>query len=326
MNGSSISVVLQGPVTPVGAGNQFDTTSNIENIRKVLPGCEIILATWENSDLRNIEVDKLIVLDDPGAVLFEVGSNKPNNINRMLISSRAGVEAATRDHILKIRTDLMPTSTEFLKVWSRLAVKPKRRGIFSRQLLAYPVYSLLFEGVGQRRMPKPFHVSDWAFFGLAEDVRKLFDVPTVKEPDYSDFFIGNEGEAFDTIPAIKWQYSPEQYLFFTAWSKVYSDVPFGHKRDYNSRNIQESTIAVFQNFIFIDPEMWGLHHDKKFYNRPLHEIDENAYWGIIQFGTCIRHRVRQRLKVSAADLIRGEIGLWLSRRRFLKHHRRARAL
>lgn len=301
MKSSDISVVIQGPISEKNSNNKIGTSEICNKIRELFPESEIILSTYVNSDITGINADKIYLSQDPGAVKFAEGNEKTNNLNRMLVSSKVGVQAATRKFILKIRSDMIPSHKNFTSHWERLSVNPKNYGIFSKQVLAYPIYSLQFEGQ-KRKMPKPFHVSDWAFFGLSDDIKFLFDIPLVDEPYYSRYFYNHDKISFDTLPSVKWKYSPEQYLFYTALRKKYS-IKFKNKQDYNKKNINISRISVFNNFLFIDPDMWGLMHSKEIYDKPLYAYDSNCYYGIIQFGVCIKERIKLGLKVTAQDVI-----------------------
>ena len=55
---SDISVVVQGPIERTTEKNITGTVC--ESIRKILPGAEIILSTWEGNDTQGIEFDKVI--------------------------------------------------------------------------------------------------------------------------------------------------------------------------------------------------------------------------------------------------------------------------
>lgn len=307
-NASEISVVVQGPVTRYGDGDLFHTARMLDEVRRVLPGAQIVVSTWENSDLSDIVADVIIQTPDPGGITFEIGSKKPNNINRMLLSTKRGIEAANGRYILKLRSDMMPTSARFLYLWDKISKAPKYWPLFDRSVLAYPIYSLLFEDCG-RRMPKPFHVSDWAFFGLASDVRALFSVPLVDEPEFSRFFDNHDAHAFDTAPLVRWRFSPEQYLFYAALRTKHPELPpLAHKQDYNPANVAASEKAIFSNFLFLDPDQWGLLHDKAEYRKEIYRFDSKCYYGLIQHGTyVIKHwqRVgRLPLGVTASGVLR----------------------
>ncbi|BBC81299.1 WavE lipopolysaccharide synthesis [Acetobacter orientalis] len=305
MDSKDISVVIQGPIY-IGRNNgSIETEYVCRSIRELLPYSEIILSTYEGSIAPDADVDKVVFSADPGAIPFEEGSDKPNNLNRMLVTSQAGIREVSRKFTLKIRSDMAVQHGKFIDHWERLAIAPHQFGIFEKQVIAYPIYSLRFEGK-KKIMPKPFHVSDWCFFGLSEDVRFLFDIPLVEEPLYSNYFRTHKSISYDTLPAVKWKYSPEQYLFYSAFSKKHH-VKFENKQDYSKENIKVSEEAVFNNFIFIDPDMWGLSNTKQFYAKKLYRYDNNCYYGLIQFGTYMSMRRKLGMPVHLSDAINGYI-------------------
>ena len=59
---SLVTVVVQGYV------NKKETGCTIKSVRKYLPGAKIILSTWKNCDVSEIDYDELVLNDDPGAV------------------------------------------------------------------------------------------------------------------------------------------------------------------------------------------------------------------------------------------------------------------
>ena len=63
---TDISIVVQGSVE-----NREETIKCLNSIRKILPQAEIILSTWEDSDIVNLDYDKLVLNKDPGAVYYE---------------------------------------------------------------------------------------------------------------------------------------------------------------------------------------------------------------------------------------------------------------
>ena len=51
-----ISVVVQGAI------DKFNTPKCLKSIRKVLPRAEIVLSTWEKSDVNGLDYDILVLL------------------------------------------------------------------------------------------------------------------------------------------------------------------------------------------------------------------------------------------------------------------------
>ena len=77
INTSEISVVMQGAVYPI-------TPFAIASVRLLLPDSQIILSTWEGSDLSKIEKNIKVILNrDP----HKKGMKYPNNSNRMILST-----------------------------------------------------------------------------------------------------------------------------------------------------------------------------------------------------------------------------------------------
>ncbi|MFN9708181.1 MAG: WavE lipopolysaccharide synthesis family protein, partial [Burkholderiales bacterium] len=94
-----ISIVVQGDI-------RANTHQSVAALRRQLPRAEIVLSTFKNQ-MAHLEtsglsllVDKLCVSDDPGAMPPTVNSPTapPNNINRMLVSTQAGLKQATRPY------------------------------------------------------------------------------------------------------------------------------------------------------------------------------------------------------------------------------------
>lgn len=311
-----LSIVFQGPVVQRGPEARFSTEEALLAARSLFPDATLILSTWSGSPVPDVPRLRTVLSDDPGAVRFSDRDPKLNNLNRMLLSTRAGLAASATTFALKLRTDMMPTSTGFIALWERLGIEPRQYGIFARRLLAYPVYTLAFEK-GERTMPKPFHVSDWAFFGLRADIETLFRVPDVVEPGFSRFFEGRGATGgFDTFPDHLWRYTPEQYVVYSAFSRRFPEVRFDHKRDYDRRNIRASRVAIPNNFVILDPDQWALRHAKPFYDRPLHEFDPICYPGFIQFGGFVRGHLRHVGWISPSLLVGSQLRLLRSRAAF----------
>ena len=94
-----ISVVVQGAI------DKDNTAKCLKSIRYYLPKSEIILSTWENSNIDDLDYDILVENKDPGALIQDPLYGAYNNGNRQLLSTQEGIKKATRKYILKLRTD-----------------------------------------------------------------------------------------------------------------------------------------------------------------------------------------------------------------------------
>ena len=71
IDSKDISVVIQGAIDPI------ETKKCISSIKQYLPGAEIILSTWENSNLEGLEYDHLVLSKDPGAFFCNRAKSAP---------------------------------------------------------------------------------------------------------------------------------------------------------------------------------------------------------------------------------------------------------
>lgn len=286
---AEISIVFQGPlVDERGVPGAF-TQRAVKMARRIFPKAQIIVSTWEGGAQINLPgADEVVFSTPPDAISFGDDSGKLNNINRMILSTQRGLEMVKRPYALKLRTDCELHGSGVVGLWERWAREPGFARVFSRQVGAYPVYTMSFEErVGVNRMPKPFHVSDWCFFGRSDDVMRMFSHPQVEEPYFSRYFdyISEFDNIFDTLPRVRWQYSPEQYLTYSTFKRYFKDTPrFENKRHYTMENIGFSQKAIRENFLVLDQNQWNCSFHKEFYNKPLYLFDSNSYRGIRQNG------------------------------------------
>src|SRR4051812_39016207 len=105
---SEITVVVQGPVLGKPADPVVEqlTRRCLLSVRRELPQAKIILSTWEGANVTGLSYDALVLSKDPGSVWAMVeGVLVPNNVNRQVLSSLAGVRAADTAYVLKLRSD-----------------------------------------------------------------------------------------------------------------------------------------------------------------------------------------------------------------------------
>jgi hypothetical protein len=90
----------------------------VASVRRVLPAAQLIVSTWQGSDVVGLDADDVILNEDPGSVplIDEDGVATPRmmNVNRMLVSSRSGVERCERPWAIKLRSDSPMESPAFV--------------------------------------------------------------------------------------------------------------------------------------------------------------------------------------------------------------------
>ena len=89
-----ISVVIQGPLHRSLAPTR-GIDACVASVRKHLPHAEIIVSTWADEDLSDIDADHIVTSADPG-VLLDFNGNR-HNTNRQIVSTVAGIQASSRD-------------------------------------------------------------------------------------------------------------------------------------------------------------------------------------------------------------------------------------
>jgi hypothetical protein len=245
-----ISVVVQGPIH-----HQESLTKRVlESVRKHLPDAELILSTWKGSDVSGLDCDILLLNDDPGTVEGVPPSH--SNLNRQIVSTRNGLQKATRHYAMKLRTDTLLIGTGFLDAFDR---HPERRDdfkAFEHKIVIRTIPNPL------RSICSGFYTSDVFQFGLKTDLLLLWDIPL---PTYLN------------LPS-------EEYIWTTCLRKTVQDIDY-HKLPLRKRLLL-TEISLFNNFILDTPQNLGLKFPSKlpthwFYWYTIKEAEERYTFYII---------------------------------------------
>lgn len=174
ISSEQISVVIQGPVAHESIDGRAKTKDCLQSIRQHLPQSEIILSTWDGSDVSELAplIDHLILSPDPGGIWNPV-KRRYNNVNRMIRSTSAGIAMASRAYCLKFRTDLKLESDRVCRI--DLSSQPS--SIY--KLFSAPMTTTTFYVRDAAVIPMLFHPSDIVQFGLTSDLRDFWDQPLV---------------------------------------------------------------------------------------------------------------------------------------------------
>lgn len=164
-----ISVVVQGPIIHKESEVAVDWTKEVcASIRTHLPNAELILSTWINSEVNGIDYDLLIENDDPGNFLsyYNGYDQNPaiNNINRQIVSTKEGIRAATRKYVMKLRSDSIVLTTNFLKIYEMYGEREERIATFEPRN-PYGIFK------GQ------YSLCDFWFLGTKERMELLWNIP-----------------------------------------------------------------------------------------------------------------------------------------------------
>ena len=254
ISSKEICIVVQGAI------DKENTPLCLKSIRKYLPGAEVILSTWENSDISGLDFDKLVLSKDPGAILCAPKFNYYNNINRQLLSTQNGLEECNRKYAMKIRTDNILTKDSFLEYFDKFEKRCDEFMLFKKRLIVLALFSRKFFGI-----PNPFRICDWVTFGLTEDVKKYYlNIDLVKEPEFSLYFQSRPELIPQNNPSPNHyhRYTTEQYYPLNCFQKFFPEIKMDNLGDFNEVNIKQSEIALVNNFIFLDYSQHGIYLKK----------------------------------------------------------------
>lgn len=238
---SDISVVIQGNVT-------IETHNLVNQIRSLLPRSELILVTWIGNNVEGLCVNKSYYLEEPESYVQHKRSKKHNHLNHILRSTKVGIEHTNRKYVLKVRSDLQIDSLAFLKTFQKYPQKTDKT-IFDHKVLV----PILYSRISYRGKYTPFHVSDWACFGLKTDLLLWFSlIPEVQEPEFTKYF-SNEVSRFGTTT---FKMAPEQYFVSQLYTRFYR-IEFDNC-EQATENIQKlSNEFIVSNFIVADYKETG---------------------------------------------------------------------
>ena len=245
-----VSVVVQGPVAP-------ETPAVLASVRAVLPEAELVLSTWEGTTTQGLDVDVLLHNADPGSSAYWPGNDRKVNTNRMIRSTRAGVEAATRPWVLKLRQDTPVVGTAFLEWADHPAPRTDDMRVFGHRVLTT---SIATRGAG--RMPHfLFHPSDCVHFGRADDVRHMWAADEVDEVANATYWTKGPGAATGHAPnpgspgPALWN---EQALWLSALRRAGHDVTYPYY-GYTSEGLaRRSDLSLVNNFLVLEPWQLGV--------------------------------------------------------------------
>ncbi|WP_304473454.1 WavE lipopolysaccharide synthesis family protein [uncultured Desulfovibrio sp.] len=258
INKEDISIVVQGPI------DDKNFMLVYKSIRMIFPLSRIIISTWEGQDIKITDNNTKIIFNaDPGAYKDTINKNFTNNLLRHIVSSLAGLMSCNTKYVLRMRSDLLLQSDDFIKYYNIFDKRNSAYKLFEKRIITSTFFSKKFLSYRKLIHPVPFHISDWIHFGLLEDLIEYYSSTVPKEPEQSHYF----DDKFLGINKVNLlhsshQYAPEQFLLsYLAYKKF--NVKFDHYLDYNRYNILESEKIIANNFIIISPYQFKFYCTKQ---------------------------------------------------------------
>lgn len=276
---TDISIIAQGAIAPI-------TKSVLNGLRTAFPGSELILSTWEGTDLSGLTFDKVVLSPDPGAQMADEVAHIANNVNRQIVSSCAGIKEASKPFILKTRTDILIHNADFLRYWGRY--DGEVHYVFKDRLLICNYYTR-----NPRVMNICFHPSDWLLFGNAEDVRIYYhDIPLQEDEAASWFKYHLKHQTLFTN--FLSQFTPEQYIFINFLRK-FQTVDISCYYDFNQELMCLTEELFAKCFVVLDyQKQLDIEFIKYNPNRYLEKHTTMAHW---QWRALYRHYCQKRMSM-----------------------------
>lgn len=290
-----ISVVVQGAI------DKTQTPLCLKSIRKYLPEAEIILSTWEGSDVSGLDYDVLVLSEDPGSdgiCCYNVNGHSLCNVSRQLVSTQKGIAKCTKEYAIKMRADFFLTSNNFLKYFNSYNIREDKYSVFKNRVIVASVASRLFSPT--TGFPTPYHPSDFFFFGRKCDIADYFcDTSLPRKNEMCDYPLKSPHKL--PFLANNFRYAPEQF-FCVEWLKRHGiDSKFADCTDWNSENIQLSNNYLFSNFIFLDYNNIGI--DSKKHGAALRDAHDPNFYGLITHAVFVlEYENRFHTKISDVDM------------------------
>lgn len=262
-NHSDITVVVQGPVQSLdGRGQDAGITHQcLNSIRQHLPGAKIILSTWDKQDLSGLDYDELYINDDPGTNVREYkrdGKPVEMNNNRQIASSLGGLKRVKTKYALKLRSDNYLTGNQFVALQQQYVMRSGSCFFLTERVVVINTFTRQYHS-GKR---VAFHASDFFHFGLTEDVLRIWDIPLLKNLEYSE---ANKGKAQNRgFPQINIDCT--QSFWLASINKYDPSVGLAYLYDCSTEILELSDRYYANNLIVAAPEDIGLGLGDKFVN------------------------------------------------------------
>lgn len=266
IDSKDISVVVQGAI------DKKETPKCLKSIREYLPNAEIIISTWEGEDLTLLDFDRVVFSDDPGApILCEHNGRKIyNNMNRQLLSTQAGLREVNRKYTLKLRSDLIIANTGFVDYFERFQRRTGGYRLFKQKIVTATLFTKHSMWNQKNSMGlTPFHISDWYFFGLTQDVRTyLADTPLAEEPKFSYYFSMRQNVSKSSpYGEIEFKFAPEQYFAYECFARNFDNICMEDAADVSNELMDVFEEFLVNNFIVLEFKQSGIYLNKYPYSK-----------------------------------------------------------
>lgn len=241
---SEITFVIQGPENPA-------LQESIVNIKIIFPNSKIILSSTSSYSTNYHGADSVVISSDPGALPYTTEKDsRPNNTNRQIVSTLAGMREVKTKYVFKLRSDFIFKSDMFLNFHGKYPKSSTGYKLFEEKVLVCSFYS---------RNPNshhkyPFYISDLVHFGLTKDVIRLFDIPLMTHEEQRFIKKGHISS---------FRYHPEQHILLSCLKQGGFEYDCEYYNHTTTNNILETERIFASNFMLLSFDQFGIHPTKK---------------------------------------------------------------
>lgn len=253
---ATVTFVVQGQIKHSGP---HTTAACLKSIRTHFPGAAIVLSTWRGEDTTRCDADLTILNEDPGAPCSTSTprdpGGRPNSVNRMIVSTAAGLRAVRTPFAVRMRSDFMITAPRLLDLYAQteaaFARRQPRWSLFTRRILCSHLYC-----VDTAKQGLAYHISDILHVGTTADLRRLWDV-SLMPPAEMTYCLDNG--LLDHPLRLSARFTPEQWVWIQCLLRadmpcrtptIYYDCPAAVARD--------STRLLVNNFAVVASRECGV--------------------------------------------------------------------
>lgn len=310
----NLSIVIQGPFFCDGILQQ-SLIDNLVITRSSYPLSEIIISTWAvkpdlirqlESAVKEWDV-RLVYSPDPGTISFDDGDAKlKSNINRMIVSSLAGISEARNSIVIKIRSDSCLINDDAIQLIEKHLQQDdnlKREegySIFDRRVINCNLFARDARGY----LPYLFHPGDIMLIGYKQDLLRLFDIDLAN----SDLFKICASKFFFSVM----NFAPEQYIWVNCIKEKTGRMVFSGNAERTSELVSDSERYYVSNYIPYTAEQLGFEwskHKDVYASKGLHSIYRYSDWlklyNLYLFGIKIPLSASDRVHVLITQMMKG---------------------
>lgn len=247
-----ITVVVQGPVQTFQDRPQEPgiTRKCLESVRAFLPGANVILSTWPGQDLEGLDYDELVISEDPGPNIRNFrtdGSPQYYNNNRQIVSTLAGLKHVKTPYAVKLRSDNFLTSNQFVELQTQYPARCEACHFLKERVVVSNVFSRKYA----KGFPVAFHLSDFFYFGLTEDLLRIWDLDLLED-------LTQPEPAPNTSKIAHFPIDCTQMFWLKALQKFDPDIGLSGLLDNDPDKHEFSDVCYANNLVIGSPEDIGL--------------------------------------------------------------------